>query len=121
MPLGLASNEGLGRAADVPNASDSAMPIAWQPLCRRIPSQEWASPSLQKPDKGGVHELVLIGDAEDDETLALQVRLELLRDLVAMSVLHDKDDLRPLNELRVKRRVRTVVDSCRLAFNAWVP
>src|SRR5687768_15662387 len=54
---------------------------------------------LQQPDQRRIHVFEFVRNVEADDPLRFEIRLELLRQLVAVRALHDEDDLCPLEQL----------------------
>ena len=50
---------------------------------------------LQQGDQLGLHEIVVVGDVEADDALALQVFPEAALEFGAVGALHDEDDVGP--------------------------
>ena len=55
---------------------------------------------LEQLDEFRVHEVILVWNFQADDPLIFQEGPKLLRDFASMALLHDKDNLGPLNQLR---------------------
>ncbi len=82
--------------------------------------QERRNLGLEKPNKPRVHVFVVVGDVETDDAFVCQIPLELPRQLVSMSLLHNKDYLCPLNKLRGERIVGVMICARRSTLDAGV-
>ena len=71
---------------------------------------------LQDVNKLRLHELVVVGDAKADHTLAAKLPPEVVRELALVLLLHDEDDFGPLDQFRGERVVGATVRTRRRRF-----
>ena len=74
---------------------------------------------LQEVDKLRLHELIVIGDAEADDALAAKLRAEVVGELALVLLLHNEDDLGPLDQFGRQRVVCAAVGAGRGRFETW--
>ena len=71
---------------------------------------------LQEVDELWLHERVVVGDAKADDALAAQLCSEVVGELALVLLLHDEDDVSPLNQLGRERVVGTAIRAGRSSF-----
>ena len=77
-----------------------------------LPARQMAAdPGLQQLNQLGVHESVFVGNIEADDALRFQAGPEALLQLGAMGLLHDEDDVGPIDQLGAERRLGVAVRS----------
>jgi hypothetical protein len=59
--------------------------------------KETADPVFEQSHQLRIHELVVVGNVEANDTLALQMRAKLTGQLAAMSFFHDENDVGPID------------------------
>ena len=65
-----------------------------------------------------VHVFEFVRNIEADDALVFERRPELGRELGAVTLFHDKDDVCPIEKFRRDRRIGIVTDTGRRGFNA---
>ena len=98
---------GGGRNSDM----DDDIPVLRRRKRRLGPRQETAGPAFQHPHQNRIHEFVVVWNVEADDPFALQAGTEFPVQLGAVGLLHDEDDVGPLDLLGRQRHARAVGDA----------
>lgn len=80
----------------------------------------WHDLASQQLDQRWLHELVVVWNAQAHDALASKVRVEPVRQLDLVFLLHDEDQLSPFNQLNGDGRFCILAQAGRCAFNAWM-
>ena len=79
--------------------------------------QETAGPAFQHPHQNRIHEFVVVWNVEADDPFALQAGTEFPVQLGAVGLLHDEDDVSPLDLLGRQRHARAVGNAGRVGLD----
>lgn len=93
-----------------PSVPRTAVPCGHLWLARSDPALQ---ADLQQIDQLRLHELVVVGNPQDDDVLAPELIPELLRDPVAMVAFHHDDRVGPFDQVAGERLLGVVVGAGR--------
>ena len=74
----------------------------------------------KQPDETLIHEFVLVRDLQTNHSRILQIGFEAFLKLVAVTLLHHENEVRPTDELRRERIFSVIVRPCGRHIEAWM-
>lgn len=75
---------------------------------------------FEEGDEGRVHVFVVVGDAQGDDALGVELGFEFFAELVPVCIFHDEDELGPLDEVGCERVFGVVVQAGGESLDAGV-